>query len=184
MIVLESKLAKKYATAFLNVYGERCTPEYFENIKKLLKFIQTNNVFQAILNLPSLTIKNRKEIVDFVSNKLNLQEPIKKLVMVLLKKKRIDLLGEVLKKILLIQSDKEKKHHFEVTTSHEINEKEKTSIKKFIQNLIKTNVTASFKTDKSLIVGIKIEGNKYLWERSLSKKLRDIEQKILLREEI
>ena len=182
MIVLESQLAKKYASAFLNVCEKENHEVHLEIVSTFYDFITSNKVFQAILNLPSISIEKKHAIIEHVSQKLYLCKNINRLVFLLLEDKRIDMLGEILKKIILLRKQKLKEHHFFVSVSHEVTEKEKNQILKFIKSLVDTEVTASFIVDVSLIGGIKIKGNTFLWERSIEKQLREIEQTILRRE--
>jgi ATP synthase F1 delta subunit len=182
MIVLESQLAKKYAIAFLNVCDKESHVVHLEVISAFYDFTTSNKVFQAILNLPSLPMEKKHKIIKHVSEKLYLCQNIKKLVFLLLKDKRIDMLDEILKKIILFRKQKLKKYHFSVSVSHKVTEDEKNKIIKFITSLVNTEITTSFIVDVSLIGGIKIKGNTFLWERSIAKQLREIEQKILRRE--
>jgi F-type H+-transporting ATPase subunit delta len=183
MIVLESKLARKYATAFLNVNKDECTPEYIDTLITFSSFISKNRLLQATLNLPSLPIEKKIEIVDSVAKKLYLSQGIKDLIFLLLKGNRVDLLVATIKQILSLYREKEKKYYFMVTTSHELHEAEKEQVISFIKKNVKNHITASFVVDKSLISGIKIEGNTLLWERSIARQLRKIEQRLLRQEE-
>lgn len=184
MIVSESKLAKKYATAFLNVCKKEGHTVHTEILSTFANFVTSNKVFQATLSLPSLSYDKKTEIIELVTKKLQLSSSLKKLIFLLLKDKRIDLLGIVLRKILLLHRQQQQKHHFHVSTSHKISDSEKEAILNFIKTLVSNKVTASFDVDITLLSGIKIKGNTFLWERSIAKQLRKIEQKILRREEL
>lgn len=184
MIVLESQLAKKYAVAFLNVHAEDCFPEHEAGLIKFEQFVSTQKIFQATLSLPSLSLEKKEEIINQVAQKLQLPPCIERLPLILLKHKRLDLLNSILKKIMLLYKQREKQHHFHVSTSHELATEEKEAVIKFIKTFVKNNVATSFDIDKMLISGIRIKGTKFLWERSIAKQLRDIERTILRREEL
>jgi len=184
MIITESKIAKKYASAFLNVYGKHFSPSLVEKLGAFKNFVTTNHLYQTTLNIPSLPKKTKKLIIDHVSTKLSLPDFVTLLVVLLLKDKRIDLLGEILKKILFLHDQRESKHHFVVASSHELSEQERNKVISFIKLQIENKVKTSFAIDKSLISGIRITGNTLRWERSIAKQLRDTEQKLLCREEL
>jgi ATP synthase F1 delta subunit len=175
VIVLESKIAKKYAIAFLHVYHKECTPAYMETLFSFSSFLEKNNIFQATLAIPSLKNNIKTELIGLVAKKLQLSPGTKTLITLLLKSNRIDLLNEVVKKILFLYRQREKKYRFIVTISHSLNNQEKEIILSFISLHVKNHIHASFVVDKSLISGIKIEGNTLLWERSIAKQLRNIE---------
>lgn len=189
MIVVESKIAKRYATAFLRVTETQ--PALMETLGAFLHFLKTHSIFLATLNVPSISLEKKIEVIEKVLEKQKLiQVPAcKKLILLLLKDKRIDLLEEVLKKIIALYKQWEKKHHFTVTTSHSLEEEEEVTVLNFIQEqltlkgLSPKDVTANFVVDPSLISGIRIAGNTFLWERSIAKQLRTLEQKILRQEE-
>ena len=176
MIVLESKIAKKYAIAFLHVYSKECTPAYMETLFTFSSFLEKNKIFQATLAIPSLKKSVKSELIELVSEKLQLSNGTKKLIVLLLKSKRIDLLNEIIKKILFLYQRREKKYQFAVTTSHPLNEQEEKVVLSFISSQVTNHIHASFAVDKSLISGIKIEGKTLLWERSIAKQLRNAER--------
>jgi len=184
MIILESKLAKKYAVAFLNVYGETCLPQHRSSIITFTKFVAGHKIFQMVLSLPSLTFEKKREVIKVVMNKLDLPGCIEKLILLLLKHKRIDLIASVLEKILQLNKARAKEHHFSITTSHTLEKKEQDAMVEFIKHSIDRKVVASFDLDPSLISGIRIKGSGYLLERSIAKQLETIDQKILRREEL
>jgi len=183
MILADTRLVKKYATAFLNACKKEKRSVHVEIISTFENFVTANKVFQATLDLPSLSIDKKHETIEFVSKKLQLSPCLKRLTFLLLNHKRIYLLDEILRTILLLQTQQKQKHHFNVYTSHKISETEKNKIINFIKKTVSNDVTASFDIDITLISGLKIKGDTFLWERSIAKKLRDIEQKILRREE-
>ena len=189
MIVLESKLAKIYAVAFLNLScrqgldNDLCSPPCVASIKRLYFFVTQHRIFQAVLNLPSLPTKQKKEIILQVATKLQVQRGIENVMLLLLKHKRIDLLGDVLKKIVFLHEERANKRHFFVTTSHDLSSDEQKEILELIDSLVPEHASASFAIDTSLISGIKIKGHGLLLERSIAKQLRKLEHSVLQQEE-
>ena len=85
MIVLESKIAKKYSVAFLNVC-KKTDKKYIdtlEGVSRLSNFINSNKLFQAVLTIPSISLEQKRDIIDQVAEKLALQKPIKNLILLL-----------------------------------------------------------------------------------------------------
>ncbi|MBU1007954.1 ATP synthase F1 subunit delta [Candidatus Dependentiae bacterium] len=184
MIIATGKITKRYAVAFLNVNLEKFTPAYIEGITSFASFISTNKLFQATLDIPSLPFKTKKFIVERTLENQNQPPSISKLVFLLLKDKRIDILSAVLKQIVFLYKRRENKYHFTVTTSHELTNQEQQAVTNFIKKQIPNHITTEFIIDTTLISGIRIEGDDYKWERSIAKKLHSIEQKILRQEEL
>lgn len=88
------------------------------------------------------------------------------------------MLDEVIKKILFLHRQQEKKYHFVVSSSHELSREERQRIEEFIMAQIENHISTTFVVDKSLISGIRIKGKRFLWERSIAKQLRNIKQKL------
>lgn len=184
MIIAVGKIVKRYAVAFLNLHIEKFTPAYLEKITSFATFVTIHKVFQATLNIPSLSTDKKKHIVEQTLAKLDQPESITPLVLLLLKDKRIDLLGAVLRQIMFLYKQRENKYHFTVSSSHELTAQEQQAVTNFIKTQVPNHVTTDFVIDQTLISGIKIEGNDHRWERSIAKQLRSIEQKILRQEEL
>lgn len=184
MLIVKDIIAKKYALAFLHVYKAECDNLYIEKLAIFTKFISSSKIFQAILSRPSLPITKKKQIVELMAEKLGLRPCTKKLVLLLLKEKRIELLVDICKKILLLYKKQQNVEHFEITSSHKLLTEEEKIITEFIASQVSIKINANFTVDTSLISGIKIKSDTFIWERSINKQLQKIEQKLLRREEL
>ena len=177
MMVLESTLAKKYAVAFFRIY--RPDEPHMKALTTLRNYLSSNKVFKAILNLPSLSRKEKEKIVDHVAAKLQLPKCIIKLIKVLLQHKRIELIDEVVNKVFFLHKKRERKFHFAVSTSHELTPAEQEAVTSFIKTLVPNHIVTTFTIDPTLISGIKIKSDTLLLERSIAKQLRNIEKNLV-----
>ncbi|MCF7799747.1 ATP synthase F1 subunit delta [Candidatus Babeliales bacterium] len=179
MQVEASIIAKRYATAFLNLYINELTENDVLTISKLANFLMENRQFYVYLSIPSISYLIKQKALNRVAQELNLNKSLKKLMFVVLDHGRIDILDKILKQIDSCYKIIKNIEMFTVTSSHEITESEKNKILEFIKKETKATVEAKFLIDKNLICGFRIKSYKFLWERSISKQLQDVKKFIL-----
>ncbi len=171
-------LAKRYAIAFLNIYFKELSGDDLDNLQSFNNFIKTNRIFYVCLRLPSINVVKTQEIIDKIFELFSLKRSFKKLLMLLLDDGRIEILGKVIDKILIIYRQRSDISFFDVFTSHDVSDLDKNRIIKFIDGISTGRVVADFKLDKNLIAGFRIQSNNLLWERSMAKQLRDVKRSV------
>lgn len=93
------------------------------------------------------------------------------------KNRRDDLISDVLRSFVKCY---EQKHHIffsKVFSSHVLTAEQKHELDDFVVEASGQRFFFETKIDKSLIAGIRIEGDLLMWENSISQKLQAIEQK-------
>lgn len=94
----------------------------------------------------------------------------------LYKQGRLALLPDVVRHLFELYK---KKHNFLFCTmkaSHELTPDQKEIMMSFVGRITDKEVVFSVKIDRSLIAGIRIEGDEMVWESSVARQLRAIEQ--------
>ncbi|MFA5075207.1 MAG: F0F1 ATP synthase subunit delta [Candidatus Babeliales bacterium] len=167
-------IAKKYAIAFLNLYINELTEQDISAFSKLSDFLIKNRQFYVYLGIPGISYLIKHKALNRIAQELNLCKPIKRLMFIVLDHGRIDILDKILKQIDSCYKIEKNIESFFVTTSHEISEFEKNKILEFIKKATNSEVRARFLVNKNLICGFRIKSYKFLWERSISKQLRDV----------
>lgn len=184
MLVLESKLAKKYARAFLNVYPQECTPQLLQKVEAFIAFLTATPLYLTMLSLPSIELSQKQSVVAQTVATFHLQPCTQSLLFLLLQQKRIELLPKILQKILFLAKQERDEESFTITSSHPLTGEEKNTVINFIKKHILKKIITTFTTDTSLISGIQIKSDTLLWERSIAKQLRNIKQMVLRQEEL
>lgn len=182
MFVVEGAIAKKYARAFIDVYSDVLTPSYLKRLEVLISFLDKNRFFQATLSIPTLSLDVKKKFIERVVKDLSLSVYTKKLMLVLLSHGRIELIGRVLKKIILIYKQQNHEEYFTVSSSHLLLANEQDSVISFIKRRSSEKVNVSFIIDKTLIGGIRIKSDNHLWECSIKMRIQRL-KRVLLRQE-
>lgn len=182
MVVKKKVIARKYANAFLNLYFDALNEKHVAGLDNFYSFLLLNPGVLHYLNLPGLT-----EIVwqDFLSRlyvQFALPDQLVKLMKVLLDARLIVLLPIVIQ--CLLREFWKRKHviHFFIRSSHSLNSDEKDRVIAFLTN--KTGaalVVAQFDVDASLICGIVMKSDTYIFEHSVARELKIFEESLLQR---
>jgi|SaaInlStandDraft_4_1057021.scaffolds.fasta_scaffold19948_2 F-type H+-transporting ATPase subunit delta len=174
MQVIENTIAKKYAIAFLNLFEKKLTIGCLKSFESFSRFLDANKLFSATLSIPSISLKNKIATLEIICTKQNINPLITKIIILLLRNKRIEILDKVIKSILFFHKKRLQVQKFIISTSHTLDEKEKEEISFFIKRTINDTVKTTFIIDKHLISGVRIKSDGLLWERSIAKRLRSI----------
>lgn len=177
--VNESIIAKKYATAFLNLHDDFLQEEHIRQLKAIEQFLKKNKNFYISLGIPTISRETKKIALQRVIGEFHLGRLTLQLMLTLLDHGRIEILDRVLYFIDIGYRRRKNIESYTIISSHALNESQKKDIEQFITTYSSATIRCKFVVDSSLIVGIRIESNTFLWERSMRRKLRRMSQSIL-----
>jgi len=184
MITKLDKAASKYANAYLNVYFADVTEESCANFLTMIDFMRLNKKFYAYLSIPHLPFEEKQKFIDKLVDVFKLTKNQHKLIMLLLINRKFEILELVVQRIVDLFHRHKGIIKLQVSTSHEIDEKQKKLILYFIKNKLQMNAIIDFSVAAKLICGIKIKGKTFVWEKSVIKYLNDIKKKDILQVEL
>jgi len=167
----ENIIAKKYATAFLNIYGSQFSLNEIMSLTFLSNFFRKNRYFYVSLEMSTISFKTKETAITKVVKGFKFKTPIKKLILTLLKHGRIEIIEKVLESIWYQFKKIYNIEKFIISTSYPIIKKHKSIIVKLLTTMTNKQVLTQFITDQSLIVGVRMESSEFLWERSIKKEL-------------
>ncbi len=173
MRAAEQFIAKKYAQALLNLYFVEMKPDCFMTLLALRDFFERNIRVVRYLCIPTIPDSIKGQILDKVFESLQVCSMVKKLVVPLMKQRRIDLLDQVIIRLIERYQKKIGMVEFDVLTSHQISDKEQNNIISFLSKETGAKVSATFCVDGTLIAGFRAQSKTFLFEHSLLKKIRD-----------
>lgn len=182
MVMSRKILARKYARAFLNLYFDVLGDQHVIALAHLHGTLSTHRGVLAYLSLPGLTVQVRQEFFSRLCENFVLPPYFYRLIIVLSERNNVDLLPAVV--MAIMKEFWRRKHiiHFEVHSSHALLTDEQAAVVGFLTN--KTGaavVQASFFVDESLICGIKMRSDGYIFEHSVARELKKFEQSLLER---
>lgn len=177
MLITSEIIAKKYAIALLNTTKEELTEPILVQLDRFATFLKNQKTVVAHLALPTLKSITQQTLVKIITTHFGLEALLTRLIFLLMEKKRIYLLGLVIKHII---KQYQKRHNisvFLITASHPLQEQEKESIIDSITQIMPHGkIQATFSIAPELISGIRIQSDTLLWERSINKLLQRIQQ--------
>ena len=172
-------VARKYAQAFLNVFADTISQDDFEHIEAAALFFKKQPSLLFFLKWPALGVAVKVEALNKVLQKFGLPDSFNKLVDLLAQDKRTFLIAEVLSQI----SKQYKKSHklgvFNISSAHQLNEQELTTIKEFLAKLTGLDIIYNYTIDKKLIAGIRLQSDTYLWEYSIANQLNQLKLSLI-----
>ena len=157
-------IARKYERAFLNHFDYKdCTREFIFTLDSVVKFMKKNKIKFSGLRMNSY--------FNFFSELEIKKDSFILLLKLLERDKRLKHLPEVLESIRDLCLDYMKVLFCTIFSSHDLDSDEKEIMSKFIER--KTGKTVFYRhvIDKSLIAGIRVVGDNFVWEDSVAKGL-------------
>jgi F-type H+-transporting ATPase subunit delta len=172
MTASERILSHRYATAFIAV----CPISYedFLFIKKASKYFKKHTQLVYFLSLPTMDKKQKKELMHTLFAQLKLPHCFNDLLSLLVEQKRAKLIADVLYYIVQLYQEKNNIMEFSIESSCALDKKKLDAIQQFLAHRTGNDIIYTYRENKNLIAGIRLQSDTLLWEYSVRKKLRAI----------
>lgn len=171
---IQSRLAQRYAKAFLHVFGQALNEEDFFNMMDAISFVEKKIDLLFALSLYETDKKTLDTLIKKFLFMTKLPASFQELIVILTEKKRLPLFREILKFIVWEYQLYKDQLYFALSTCPEVTKKDLTRIKKFFDKLTGSANIYTHSVDSALIAGIKAQNMYYMWEDSLQRRLRKI----------
>lgn len=172
MFSTEQIIAKKYATALLNLYFDIMKPECLDTLLALNDFFKNNQLFMHYLCIPTIPDHIKATMLEKVFKKLNVCNTVKMLISPLLKQRRISLIDKILAQLIKLYQERAGVIPFNISTSHELSKDEQHDIIMFLATESGKKIAATFSIDTTLLCGFRAQSKTLIFEKSLVKKIR------------
>lgn len=178
MNYVKNILARRYAQAFLQVFSAHITVEDLASFKEASVFLKAraHGMFLMELSLVKEDVKHR--LFNNLCRRFNLPEECKKLWFLLIKSQRASLLPDIFNYIITFKEQELRITHFEVSSSCELSVQQKEQLMHFLDKRVKGTIDCSYRVDTSLIAGIRLQSASLLWEKSVKKRLRALQESL------
>jgi F-type H+-transporting ATPase subunit delta len=170
------KLSLKYASAFFDLYGEKITEKDFWHIKKLISFLSKSN---RILTYFMIYGIDRSQLNHIFIKHFNLISEFELLLNLLHKHQRIELLGEVLQKILDKYLKKNRVLFFNLSSYPSLSPKQIDQAINYLHKNTGQEIWHESDTDQSLIAGLKMQSSGLLYDNTIQSRLKKIHRKLI-----
>lgn len=174
-----SDIAKKYARAYLNICGQEHTFEDYCTMWRAAQFLSEHRSLLSYLSLSIVNEVDKKRFIDLFFEKFHLLLSLKQLFYLLLKNKHIHLAADTLRDIYAMYKTEHHIVDLKVTSSTDLSELQIKEIKQFFNEISGQQAQISYSINSSLIAGIRLQTDTYLWEYSIAQQLRKIKQELI-----
>ncbi len=175
-----NETSERYALALFELVNENSEVDAVEaSIIFLLETFKKNPEFRNFLKNPTYQQEVQSKIFKEISKILKLNKTLHNFLQLIINKRRIYFLDKILEKFVKLNSKRKGNIEALLISSKDPSQDEKNNINQEISKAIKSNINFTYKTDKSLISGVKIQLGSLLIDTSVSNKLKRIKQTMI-----
>ena len=168
-----SEISQRYALALYELSKENNqTDEFVANMTNFMKLFNSNKELKNFVKNPTYSVENQKIVFDKILSLMNFNKLVKNFFSVLITKKRIFFLDQIIEEFLNLISIKRGEISGSLISSKEIDEKTILDIEKEISANIKRSIKLKSKIDKSLIGGVVVQIGSLMIDTSIKNKLQ------------
>lgn len=172
-------LAKKYATAYLNLFDEQFDLNSIGRVHEAISFFDHPEV-QSALKLPTIASDCERDNLQRVLERFQLPVSLMRLVDLLLVHKRIVLFPDILVELSKLYKERHGIATYQIISSQKLDEKDLASINAFLSKLSGKHIISTEKIHESLIAGIRLQSETTLWEYSIRKQLNELKHHVTM----
>lgn len=167
----DAPIAKKYAQAFIRVFGQNINYAHIEKVEVAQRFLSKHHRTLFFLQLPQFGKAIKNSMIEDLVDYLSLPQQFLNLFSLLTLSHRSFLIPSVLFFIAQLYKERNNIVQFSVMSSHDLNEKQQEKINSFLAQSIGKHIVCKYLVKKSLIAGIALQSAEYRWEYSVRKQL-------------
>lgn len=166
-----SIIAKTYANAVVKLSEEQNCP-IFAEIAGFVEMLNKSNPLENVLFLNVFTQEEKKQVLEDLMSKLNFHDLTKSFLSFLLTEKRLPLLPQIYKELIVIEDASKGFMKVHVEGSQETLDAEaKSSIEKYLEQKLKFKSDISYKMNNKISAGYKIVAGDNLLDATLKTQL-------------
>ena len=128
---------------------------------------------------PTQIINTQNNVINILSDKLNFSKNLKNFFFLLIEKRRIFFVKNIVESFLRLCSNKRGEIKASLISSKELSQSELENISKELSSAIGSTVKFDYRVDQDLIGGLKLQLGSYMIDTSIRNKLKKYEQAML-----
>ena len=168
-------LSYRYAAAFLNLFDKKLTVHDLEKIEKAACCLSDYRGYIIALSVVQLSDEKKQNLLHAIMVKqFELPVVFERLVHLLIEDRRLVLLADTLKQVAALYRDRHGIAQVLITSSHRLDNEQLSGIKQFLARKTGLDIMYTYRVDKKLIAGVRLQGNSFVWEYSIRKSLNNI----------
>ena len=179
MIYSQSLVAKQYAKAYLIEFEDLLTSTDIDNMKSAIRFFRRHHNFMSLVSLMTKLHERKHVMIDEIFSHFSLHDSLKKLVEILLRHKRLLYFAQVLQDICSLWQMRSGTLEVTIRTATPLTESEIIKFESFFAKLSGKRIIRHVEIDPSLIAGVRMQSEIFLWEYSIAARLRQLRHKMI-----
>ena len=165
-------ISQRYALALYELSKEvNQTEEFASSLNSFMKVYNSNEDLRNFVKNPTYSMESQKEVFEKILGLINFNKIIKNFFSVLIIKKRMFFLDNIIEEFLKLISHKRGEINANLISSKKIDDKTILDIEKEISANIKNSIKLKSKVDESLIGGVVIQIGSLMIDASIKNKL-------------
>ncbi len=165
-------LSRRYALAFLEVNADRLSSDDIQAFERASNFFKCHKQVSFLLDLSLLTFEDKRHAITQFLHNLHLPLSCSSLFELVLRHKRSLLFPDIFDQLAQLYRARLGIVLFTVESALPLTDQEKKDVELFLKSQITATIECSYVIDESLIAGIRMYNEKYLWEHSAKAQLR------------
>ena len=180
MIISQAPVSKKYAQAYLNVYGQELGREDIDRIFAAFCFFKKHHDFMHLVCVTSVNDGVMVLVFEKLINYFSLPKSLQKIMHLLVKHKRVCYLKDVLQDICCLYKMRNNIIELEIKTADTIDVHAVQAFEQFFAQQSGSKIESTVHLDRSLIAGVRLQSDFFLWEYSVASRLQSLKQKLVI----
>jgi F0F1-type ATP synthase delta subunit len=171
----EARLSRRYARAWNTIFSHQITVAVIESISAAITYLTEHPRIQFMLRLSVIEDGVKYQALQTLGTYYGLPDGYLKLCHLLVAHKRAFLVASVLKAIVEIYWEDNNIEQFTITSVAPLSYDQKQTCELFLRAACNCKVQCTYLLSPSLIAGIRMQSNHFLWERSVRKQIRIVQ---------
>lgn len=176
----QSLVAKQYAKAYYLEFGDQLKFEDIERIKSVIVFFRKHHNFMSLVSLLLDPDKSSNVVLDELFEQFMIPQTLKKLISVLILHKRLVFFSQVLQDICCLYFLKNNILEVTISTAAPLEQHELEQFENFFIKHSGKSIKSNVVIDESLIAGVRMQSDLFLWQYSVAARLQSLRQKMLI----
>ncbi len=172
MNLQQRALARKYAQAYMKLFGAQLTPQTVAQLSALITEYAADKSRFFYLDLSSFPAQFKTDLFLKVCDQFALRDTLSRLAVVLAQQGRLGLVMQVIQAIIALYQEEQNLVQVVMTSAHPLSADERAVVQKFLQQTTGKKIQIQDKIDPNLIAGIRLQSDTFLFEHSVAKQLR------------
>lgn len=177
MIQRHAILAKKYAAAFLNIFIHELPDSVLDELEALSAFLHAHEQSLFYLKLACIKSNVKRDVLIKLFARFGLCGiPFERFIGLIALHKRLSLITEIVEQLATLYKERKNIVEVEIKSSIPLNDHEQHIFEKFMERALQKTIRYRAIVDASLIAGVRMQSDTWLWEYSIRQKLAAIKR--------